>query len=193
MDSVVDTAPADGELADRPTAITTAPEGPTFRSWLLKEAPYIAMLSLALIGITFHLPLTYWMVLTPVFGIICVVEGWRHFSTRHDRLKLVLTQALSWGALVLAIIVLYDDGAQGVLNANGSSLAMITLLALGTFLAGLQAEVWRTCGVGVILFLSVPAIGWLQQSSILLVVGTLGVLAVGGATWYLSRGEPAHV
>jgi len=166
MDSVVDTAPADGELADRPTAITTAPEGPTFRSWLLKEAPYIAMLSLALIGITFHLPLTYWM---------------------------VLTQALSWGALVLAIIVLYDDGAQGVLNANGSSLAMITLLALGTFLAGLQAEVWRTCGVGVILFLSVPAIGWLQQSSILLVVGTLGVLAVGGATWYLSRGEPAHV
>jgi hypothetical protein len=191
MDSIVDTGLTESDqFANRPATITAAPTGLTFRGWLIQDSPYIAMLSLALIGITFRMPLTYWLVLTPVFGIICIVAGWRHFSTRHDRLKLVLTQALSWGALVLAIVVLYDDGSQGVLNANASSLAMITLLALGTFLAGLQAEVWRTCGVGVILFLAVPAIGWLQQSSVLLLVGTLAVLAVGGATWYLSSRQP---
>ncbi len=90
----------------------------------------------------------------------------------------------------MAIVVLYDDGAQGVLNANASSLAMITLLALGTFLAGLQAEVWRTCFVGVILFLAVPAIGWLQQSSILLVVGAIAVALAGGAMWFLIGSRP---
>jgi hypothetical protein len=151
------------------------------------------MLGLALLGITFRMPLTYWLVLTPIFGVTCVVAGWRHFETRHDLVKLVITQALTWGALVLAIVVLYDDGAQGVLNANASSLAMITLLALGTFLAGLQAEVWRTCGVGVLLFLAVPAIGWLQQSSVLIVIIMLAVIAAGGATWYLSSRRPRVV
>ena len=158
----------------------------SFSTWLIQDSPYIAMLALALIGITFRMPLTYWLVLTPVFGVICVVAGWRHFDTRRDLVKLVITQALTWGALVLAIVVLYDDGAQGVLNANASSLAMITLLALGTFLAGLQAEVWRTCGVGVLLFLAVPAIGWLQQSAILIVTTIVAVIAVGVATWYFS-------
>jgi hypothetical protein len=62
---------------------------------------------------------------------------------------------------------------------------MITLLALGTFLAGLQAEVWRTCCVGVILFLAVPALGWLQQSSMLLIAGTIAVVLTGGAMWFV--------
>jgi glucose dehydrogenase len=50
----------------------------------------------------------------------------------------------------------------------------------------LQAEVWRTCGVGVLLFLAVPAIGWLQQSAILIVTTIVAVIAVGVATWYFS-------
>jgi hypothetical protein len=191
MASVIDADLGADMSEGPPKAAVAAPATPAFRSWLIQDSPYIAMLSLALVGITFRMPLSYWLVLTPVFGIICVVAGWRHFETRRARMKLILTQTLSWGALVLAIVVIYDDGAQGVLNANASSLAMITLLALGTFLAGLQAEVWRTCGVGVILFPAVPAIGWLQQSSILLLVGMIAVLAVGALTWFAVNRRPA--
>jgi len=193
MDSITEAAiPRADEPPDRePASETTVPRRSILHSWLLQDSPYIAMLCLALIGITFRMPLTYWLVLTPVFGIICIVAGWRHFETQREHLLLVCTQAMSWGALVLAIYVLYNDGAQGVLNANASSLAMITLLALGTFLAGLQAHVWRTCAVGVILFLAVPAIGWLEQSSILLVVATVVVIAVGGVTWYLAGSRSA--
>ena len=190
MDSFVDAAKA-ADIDSLQNRANIPSQGLTFRGWLIQDSPYIAMLALALIGITFRMPVTYWLVLTPVFGVICIVAGWRHFDKRRDLVKLVITQVLSWGALVLAIVVLYDNGAQGVLNANASSLAMITLLALGTFLAGLQAEVWRTCGVGVLLFLAVPAIGWLQQSSILLMLVMLVVIAAGGATWYFSSRRDA--
>jgi hypothetical protein len=158
-----------------------------FRSWLLQDSPYILMLLLALGGVTFPVPVGYWMTLTPVFAVICVVAGWPHFATREAHLQLVWTQALSWGALILAIYVLYNNGMQGVLNTNASSLTMMTLLALGTFVAGVQARVWRTCAVGGILFLAVPGIGWLDQSAVLLVVVTLVIIAIGGLVWWVEQ------
>jgi hypothetical protein len=169
--------------------LDTEPAAPRFglRSWIAQDWPYLAMLLLALVGVTFHLPAGYWAALTPVFGVICVAAGWRQFDTSEGRLQLVYTQALSWLALILAIYMLYSNGAQGVLNVPSTSLAMITLLALGTFTAGLQARVWRICAVGGVLFLSVPGIGWVKQSAMLFVLAFLLVAAIGGLTWWLGQ------
>jgi hypothetical protein len=153
--------------------------------WLLRESPHIAMLVLAVIGISFPVPVTYWLVITPVFALISILSGWRHFGTAQDHLRMVALQVLSWSALVLAIYALYNDGSEGVLNANALSLAMITLLALGTFLAGLHAHSWRTCVVGIILFVAVPVLGWLDQTSILLFIGAVVIVAIAGGTWFL--------
>ncbi len=157
--------------------------------WLLHDSPYIAMLLLALAGLALRLPVTYWVILTPVFGIISIVAGWSHFATRQARVALVYSLALNWCALMLAIYLLYNNGVQGVLNANASSLVMMILLALGTFVAGVQARVWRICAVGVVLFLAVPAVGWLDQSPLLLAAATLLIIALGGVTWWVSQGR----
>ena len=37
-------------------------------SWLIRDIAYIAMLLLALIGVGFRLPVSYWLVLFPLFG-----------------------------------------------------------------------------------------------------------------------------
>jgi hypothetical protein len=100
---------------------------------------------------------------------------------------LVTVQALNWFALIVATYILYNAGVQGVLNTNASGLVMLTLLALGTFMAGLQARVWRICGLGAVLFLAVPAIGWLEQSIMLLVGATLVIIAIAGLTWWLGQ------
>jgi hypothetical protein len=55
--------------------------------------------------------------------------------------------------------------------------------------AGVHARVWRICLVGLFLALSVPAVAWIQDSAMLLLVGTLLVVAVGGAFWWLWRRE----
>ena len=51
------------------------------RSWLLHDSPYITMLLLALAGVILRLPSGYWLLLTPLFGVICVVAGWRRFES----------------------------------------------------------------------------------------------------------------
>ncbi len=88
---------------------------------------------------------------------------------------------------MVAIYLLYNRDVAGVLNANADSLTMMILLALGTFVAGVQAKVWRICAVGVALFLAVPGVGWLDQSPLLLSTVTLVIIALGGLTWWISQ------
>jgi hypothetical protein len=166
------------------------PRHPALR-WLLHDVPYITLLLLALVGVIFRLPLVYWVVLTPVFGIISISTGWHHFPTREARLELVYRLALSWCALLLAIYLLFSNGVQGVLNANANSLAMLTLLALGTFITGVEAREWRICAVGGVLFLAVPGLGWLDQSPLLLAAATVIVIAFGGFAWWISQQRSA--
>jgi len=145
------------------------------------------MLLLALVGVIFRLPINYWVVLTPVFGVISVAAGLPHHVARNARLELVFKLALCWCSVLLAVYLLYDRGVQGVLNANANSLAMMILLALGTFVAGVQAGVWRICAVGAILFLAVPGMGWLEQSPLLLTAAAMVIIALGGLAWWVSQ------
>ena len=135
-----------------PTALNQRTEPARERSivmqWILHDIFYIAMLVLALVGVVFRLPVNYWVILMPVFGAITIAEGWTHFTDRAERLGLLYRVGLSWCALLLAIYLLSNTGVQGVMNANATSLSMMILLALGTFVAGVQSRVWQICAVG---------------------------------------------
>ena len=155
--------------------------------WFFNDILYIAMLLLALVGVIFRLPLIYWIVLSPIFGLISIVEGWSHFSTRSERLGLAYGIAAIWGALLAAIYLLYNSSVQGVLDANATSLAMIIVLALGTFVAGVQARVWQISAVGGFLFLATPGVGWLDQSPLLLTAVAIVVVGLGGFVWWVSQ------
>lgn len=185
---------ADDNIRDRPepdvNSLVATFRKSVFLRWLAHDSPYITMLLLALVGVIFRLPVSYWVILTPVFGVISVTAGWSHFVTRNARLELVYKLVLSWCAVLLAIYLLYNSGVQGVLNANANSLAMMILLALGTFVAGVQASVWRICAVGGVLFLAVPSLGWLDQSPLLLTAATLVIIALGGLAWWVNQQRP---
>ncbi len=155
--------------------------------WFLNDILFITMLSMAFAGVIFRLPIIYWIILTPLFGLISIAEGWSHFHTRGERLGLAYRVAAIWCALLLCIYLLYSSSVQGVLNANASSLAVMTLIALGTFVAGVQARVWQICGVGALLFLSVPGVGWLDQSPLLFAAATGVIVLLGGLIWWIKQ------
>lgn len=164
------------------------------RHWLLRDLPYALMLVLAVGGIvltSFRGPTTYyyWMALAPIYGLICVISGWAKLETGAERMQLVLTQALHWFALVAAMWLMFLPEVRGVINDNATSLALLILLALGTFLAGVHARVWRISLVGVFLAASVPAVAWIQESAVLLLVGGLLAVAVVAVFWWLWRRE----
>lgn len=162
--------------------------------WLLRDLPYAAMLILAVGGIvltSFRGTTTYfyWMALAPIYALIVIASGWRQLETGAERMRLVVTQLLHWAAFLGAMWLMFLPEVRGVVNDNATSLTLLILLALGTFVAGVHAAVWRISAVGVFLALSVPAVAWVQESAMLLLVGALLLVVVGAAFWWMWRRE----
>jgi hypothetical protein len=163
---------------------------PALVRWALNDWPYVLMLLLAMGGVawatfTDHPAVAYWVFLVPVFGVICIAAGWPHSVGREDRLRLVYSQALHWGAVLAAMYLIELPDVRAVVNDNASGLALLVLLALGTFVAGLGTRAWRISAVGVFLGISVPGIAWLDQSALFLAFGALLLVAAGGVIWWL--------
>ena len=73
-------------------------------------------------------------------------------------MHLVWTQALHWGAVLLAMRLIFVTDVARMMNADASALAVLTVLALGTFTAGVHIAAWRICLVGIVLGVGVPEI-----------------------------------
>src|SRR5277367_3477712 len=106
--------------------------------FVMKEWPYLAMLVLALFGVAYssitRTPMTlYWFALTPFIGIVCVVTRWSAMKNRDERLHLVWTQALHWGAVLAAMNLLYVADVGQMMSTDSRALSVLTLLPLGTF------------------------------------------------------------
>jgi len=64
------------------------------------------------------------------------------------------------------------------MSSDASALVLLTLLALGTFTAGVHVAAWRICLVGVVLALAVPAIAWLEEATLLLLLIATVLIAI---------------
>lgn len=184
------------EIVELEEAVTQPPPV-LFLRVLRFDLPYIIMLSAAFIGIgaaTFTGELTplYWEALAPVYCIACVHAGWRHADTREERVKLVWTQIAHWFAVLLAMYVVYLPQVRDVMNTNAAGLTLMAILALATVLAGIHAEAWQICVVGVILAVAVPVVAWIQQSALIMTVLVIGAIFagfVGASLWWTAHNE----
>src|ERR1700741_344447 len=167
------------------------------RAFLVREGPYLLVLILALFGVAYtsfsKTPITtYWIVLAPFIGLICVLTRWRAAENRQQRLRLIWTQALHWAAVLVAMRLMFVADVSRMMNADASALAALTVLALGTFTAGVHIAAWRICLVGIVLALGVPAIAWLEQSALLILLAALLLTAVIAPFFWRDRGESKH-
>jgi hypothetical protein len=163
------------------------------QTFLVKEWPYLLVLILVVFGVAYtsfaKTPITtYWIVLAPFIGLICVIARWRDAENREQRLHLIWTQALHWGAVLVAMRLMFVADVSRMMNADASALATLTVLALGTFTAGVHIRAWRICVVGIVLALGVPAIAWLEQSALLLLlVAIVAVAVIAPFFWHRKR------
>jgi hypothetical protein len=166
-------------------------------SFWLRELPYAAVFVLAIFGIAYNSYskqsiVGYWEFLALVICVVCVGSGWPHAHDKKARLRLVWTQALHWLAYLVAMNVMLLPNVQRMMNADATSLAILTLLALGTFTAGVHILSWQICLVGVVMAVGVPASAWLERSALLLSVGALALLGIGLASWLYIRQRPSQ-
>ena len=170
---------------DKSAAPTTAP-----KSIWLKELPYAVVLILTLLGVAYtsftRRPTTgYWEFLVPVVGGVCIWSGWRYAHDKKAQLRLVWTQAVHWLAFFAAMNLLLLPSVQRMLNADATGLAILLLLALGTFVAGIHIPALEVCILGLVMALFVPAIAWVEEAALIVLLGVVALLGAGAMFWWI--------
>jgi hypothetical protein len=174
--------------------ISTQPPGVLFVDVLKIDLPYIIMLSMAVLGIglvtfTGEPSGFYWELLTPVYCGLCIHVGWRHAETRQEKIKLIWTQILHWLAFLAAMWLIYSPTMRSLVDVNATGLNLMTLLALATFVAGVHAEAWQICVVGLILAIFVPAMAMVQRTSLFFIVALLGLSFIAASIYLTAHSE----
>lgn len=176
--------------APQSDAPSSAPRTPFRLGILGHELPFLLMLLLSFAGIAYttfaqESSALYWKILVPIFAAICIVTGWHPAYDKREHWRLLWTQLLHWGGFLAAMQLMFMTGVQRMMNTSASGLSVLILLALGTFVAGVHAGSWQISAVGIVLALGVPAIAWVQQSALLVVVAILALTALVVGFWFV--------
>ena len=165
-------------------------------SLVRRQLPFLAILVLAIGGVAYtnisQRPLVgYWEFLAIVMGLVCVITQWSQFEDRQARFRLMWTQALHWLAVLVAMNIMLFSGVQQVLPTLATGLVLLIILALGTFLAGVHLLSLQIVFLGLALGLAVPAISWVKQSALFLILAVVFFAGLAMAFWsYWSDAHP---
>lgn len=175
----------DVDLPDRPEhAFSTGA--------LIRNVPYVAALGLAIFGVAFSnfsgRPINgYWEFLAIATALVCVATAWPNAPSREERFKLIWTQVAHWATILVAMNLVLLQGFQQLLPVQASGLVLLLILAVGTFLAGIHLLSLRICFLGLAMGLSIPAMTWLKQSALLLLLGGVAITGLAVAFWPRGR------
>jgi hypothetical protein len=175
--------------------LPAAPAGPGF--WV-RELPYLVILVLTLGGVAF-ISMTrrslvgYWEFMALFIAVVCVWEGWSHAHDGQARWRLIWTQALHWGAFLVAMNLVLLPSVQAIADTDTTSLTILLLLALGTFIAGVHTASWRMSANGVLMALGVPAIAWLDQSALFFSLTAIFIIGLCVAFFWWRRNSRASM
>jgi len=185
-----------GSQTPQPPLYPAAPPATRRLSFWIKELPFALVLILTTLGVAYtsltRQPLVgFWELLAPLLALVCIGSGWPSANDKTARLILIGSQVLHWLAFIVVMNVLLLPSVQRNFTANSTAIAVFTLLALGTFTAGLQVFSWQVCSLGLVMALAVPAVAWIENSALIVAVIFVLMLAVGVAVWWHWR-KTAH-
>jgi hypothetical protein len=96
---------------------------------------------------------------------------------------LIWIQTLHWVAVLITINIMLIFNVQRLMPTPAMSLVLLILLALGTFLAGLNLLSLQSCFLGLALALAVPATCRLQHSVLFFVLAAAFLIGVTMTFW----------
>lgn len=161
----VDTAHSD-DKAERP-------RGRRFIDFL-SEAPYFAIVIIGIVGICwtsfFRRPTAeYWVIMTPVTALLCVAVGVGRLPRGRGRIETAAIQLAQWAAVLVSMYLINVSDVGGLNTSDALGGMMLTLLALGVFISGLDLRDWRLALAGIFLALAVPLVAWVEQAALFLI------------------------
>jgi hypothetical protein len=188
------TDPADFLEPEPEPALEPVPDRFVSTSALVRNLPYIAALALAIFGVAYSsftgLAINgYWEFLAVATGLVCIATAWPTAPDRQTRFKLIWTQAAHWVTILVAMNLVLLHGVQQLLPIQATGVVLLLLLGTGTILSGLHLLSLRISFLGVAMALSIPAMTWFKQASLLLLLAGVAVAGLAIAFW--PRGKKA--
>jgi len=161
---------------------------PAKSNFLWQQLPYVVVLVLAIAGVAYtnvsREPLVgYWEFLALAIAVVCIFTKWSELDNRQAKVRLIWTQAVHWIAVLVAMNIVLVSDVQRLLPTPAASLVLLTLLALGSFLAGLSLFSLQLCFLGIAMMAAVPAISWLKQSILFFLLAAVLLIGLGLAFW----------
>jgi hypothetical protein len=155
---------------------------------ILRNLPFMVALALAILGVAYsnfagHTINGYWEFLSIAMGLVCIATGWPNAPERTSRFHLVWKQLAHWVTILVAMNLVLLPGFQQVLPVQAAGLVLLLLLGVGTLLAGISLMSLRICFLGAAMALAIPAMTWLKQASLLLVLAGVAVAGLAIAFW----------
>ena len=178
--------PARAPAAAPQSSTGSASSGRRRPEWLgVEEIAFIALLLLAIGGMAVtdysaRSGLSYWLVVIPLFAAVSIFSGWRRASADGKNVGAVLlSQLLHWGALVLAVYLIYLLERTGRLNREDAGLVALLSLSLTTVLAGIHFD-RRLAVLGVLLAIGTASAALVEEFFWILLIPTVlaGVVIV---------------
>jgi hypothetical protein len=133
------------------------------------EVILLTLMALAVIGvgITYFIPdisYRYWVAMIPVFGIACTSIEWSRLRRQNlDTWKTVRNQLYHWLGVLVSVYLIHMLLNIQQLTKQNAGLIVLLVLALGTFLAGIQLG-WRLFVLGAFLWVILVVAAYLQSS-----------------------------
>ena len=166
-------------------------------SFWIRELPFSAVMILTLLGVAYisfsKKPITgYWEILAPLIALLCVGAGWHGAADTRARLWLIGKQVLHWLAFLVVMNIVLLSSVQRIFTASATGLTIFTLLALGTFTAGVHVLSWQVCLLGLIMALGIPAIAWVENSAFIFLLLAGVIIGIGAVIWWHIREWRGH-
>jgi hypothetical protein len=176
------------------------PRGRGTKKWisLLAEFPYFAIVIIGIVGVAWTNMLgvsvaTYWVTMTPIAALLCVCVGWAHLPHGRGRLEMAALQLGQWAAVLVAMYLIHVSDTDGLVTHDALGSILLTLLALGVFISGLDLRTWKLCVVGAFLALAVPFVAWVADAGLFVFLIGIGLIALGLLAWWATHRPHQHV
>lgn len=191
-DKLLDPEPEPGMESESETEIKPAPEPLLSKATLLWNLPYIAALALAIFGVAYS-SFTggaingYWEFLAVATGLVCIATGWPNAPNRQSRFNLIWTQVAHWVTILVAMNFVLLHSVQQLVPIQATGVVLLLLLGAGTVLAGIHLMSLRIGFLGVAMALSIPAMTWFKQASLILLLAGVAIAGLAIAFWPRGR------
>jgi hypothetical protein len=187
------------DASSAPSSGVAEPRPRRRRNWigLLAELPYLAIVVIGVVGVAWTNMLgvsvaTYWVTMTPVAALLCIATGWGHLSAGRGRLEMVAIQLGQWAAFLVAMYLIHVSSVDGLVTNDALGSILLTLLALGVFISGLDLRTWKLCVAGAFLALAVPFAAWFADAGLFIFLIGVVLIALGLVVWWRANRPPRH-